>query len=127
MDAHLASTERTGERVVAGKTHGLLELGESVTWEARHLGMRLRQGSIITRLDRPHMFVDEAISGPLKAMRHLHQFVSEGDATLMVDTFDYGLPAGLLGRLADHFVVEGHLRQFLIERAEYLKAQAEGN
>lgn len=125
VDAHLGSTSRTGERVVAGRTHGLLGAGDSVTWEARHLRMRLRQGSSITRFEPPHMFVDESTSGPLKSLRHAHQFVDEGGATLMVDTFQYELPVGLLGRVADRLVVERHLRRFLAERAAYVKAEAE--
>jgi ligand-binding SRPBCC domain-containing protein len=124
VDAHLASTASTGERVVAGKAHGLLELGESVTWEGRYLAIRLRQGAVITRLDRPHMFVDEGTSGPLHH-HHLHQFVSEGGGTLMVDTFDYELPNGVLGRLADRIVVGRRLRRLFTERTAYLKAEAE--
>ena len=38
IDFHTRSLEGTGERAVAGRTTGLIELGESVTWEARHLG-----------------------------------------------------------------------------------------
>ena len=36
IDLHQISTAHTNERAVAGKTSGLLELNESVTWEARH-------------------------------------------------------------------------------------------
>ncbi len=93
-------------------------------WEGRYLGVRLRQGSTITRFDRPHVFVDEGTTGPLHH-RHLHQFVSEGDATLMSDTFAYELPAGLLGRLADQIAVGRRLRRLFYERTAYLKAEAE--
>ncbi len=125
VDAHLGSTARSGERVVAGRLHGLLGLGESVTWEARHLGLKLRQGSRISRLDAPHVFVDESVSGPLRAMRHVHQFVPEKGGTRMVDTFDYELPAGVFGRVVDRLFVESYLRRFLRERADFLKAEAE--
>ncbi len=125
IDAHLASTVRTGERVVKGKTHGLLGLDESVTWEGRHLGMTLRQASWITRLEPPHMFVDESVRGPLKDMRHVHQFLAERGGTLMVDTFEYRLPFSLFGRVADRVVVERHVRRLLTERAAHLKAEAE--
>jgi ligand-binding SRPBCC domain-containing protein len=125
VDAHLASTAKTDERVVAGKSRGLLELGDSVTWEGRHLGLRLRQSSTITRFDPPHMFIDESTTGPLRSLRHVHQFVHEGGGTLMVDTFEYELPAGPFGRMADQLVVERYLRGFLTERAAYLKAEAE--
>jgi ligand-binding SRPBCC domain-containing protein len=125
VDAHLASTAKTNERVVGGRNQGLFELGDSVTWEARYFGLRLRQGSTITRSDPPHVFVDEGTSGPLGHFRHVHQFVPEHGATLMVDTFEYELPARLGGRLADRLLVERRLRRLLTERAAYLKEQAE--
>jgi ligand-binding SRPBCC domain-containing protein len=125
IEAHVESTSKTEERVVAGKTEGLFELGDSVTWEGRHFGLRLRQGSTITRSEPPHVFVDEGVSGPLKGFRHVHQFVAEGGGTLMVDTFKYDLPMGWLGRIADGLAVERHLRRLLTDRAAYLKAKAE--
>ncbi len=60
-------------------------------------------------------------------MRHVHEFVREPEGTLMVDTFDYGLPAGIFGRVADRLFVERYLRRFLKERADFLKAEAEGS
>ena len=42
VDAHLASTAATQERGVAGKMHGLLELGDEITWEGKHFGVRRR-------------------------------------------------------------------------------------
>ena len=125
VDAHIASTDASGERVVEGKAHGLLGPGESVTWEARHFGVRWRQGSTITRFEPPHVFVDESTGGPLRSLRHVHQFLNEKGGTLMVDTFDYELPLGVLGRVADRVAVEHHLRRFLSARAAYLKQAAE--
>jgi hypothetical protein len=39
IDVHMASTAHTGERAIAGRTSGLIELGETVTWRARHFGV----------------------------------------------------------------------------------------
>ena len=38
IDFHIKSTEQTGEKAVAGKTSGLIDLNESVTWRAKHFG-----------------------------------------------------------------------------------------
>ncbi|MCL6216859.1 hypothetical protein [Zunongwangia pacifica] len=38
IDLHLISTEQTKEKAIAGKTEGLIELGQQVTWQARHFG-----------------------------------------------------------------------------------------
>ena len=40
VEAHLGSTSHTGERAVAGTITGTMRLGDWVTWEARHLGIR---------------------------------------------------------------------------------------
>ncbi len=42
IDAHILSVRHTGENAVAGRTSGLIELDESVTWEAMHFGIKQR-------------------------------------------------------------------------------------
>ena len=58
IDLHVQSTGNTGEKAIAGCTSGLIELGESVTWEATHFGIRQRLTSKITAFERPRFFVD---------------------------------------------------------------------
>lgn len=53
VDAHVRSSAATRERVVGGRTTGLLELGDTVTFEGVHLGVRQRLTSRITEFDRP--------------------------------------------------------------------------
>lgn len=38
IDLHTISTAHTGEQAVAGKISGLIGMGESVPWKAKHLG-----------------------------------------------------------------------------------------
>src|SRR5690349_4793455 len=79
VDAHLESAKSTGERVVAGRTSGLLELGEEITWEARHLGVRQRLTSRITAFDRPSYFQDRMVRGIFKSFEHDHHFQPQPD------------------------------------------------
>ena len=125
VDAHVASTAKTRERAVAGVTSGLMSLGDRVTWEAHHLGVRQRLTAEITRFDRPAMFEDRMVKGAFTSFTHLHEFVEARGGTLMVDTFDYRSPLGPLGRLADVLFLERYLTRFLRERAEHLKMVAE--
>lgn len=126
VDAHLASAHATGERAVAGVTSGLLALGDEVTWEASHFGIRQRLTSHITEYDRPHRFADEMVSGAFRWMRHVHEFEEAASgATRMVDTFDYEAPLGMLGRLFDAVVLERHLTRFLERRNDVLRQLAE--
>jgi ligand-binding SRPBCC domain-containing protein len=126
VDAHVQSTARTKERAVGGITTGRLELGDEVTWEAVHFGVRQRLTSRITRFDRPRLFVDEMVRGAFSSFEHVHEFSPESGGTIMVDIFTYRAPLGMLGRLADLVFLERYMREFLGQRARSLKAILEG-
>ncbi len=125
VDAHLRTSARTGERAVAGKTSGLLDLGDVVTFEAVHFGVRQRLTSKIVEFDRPRRFVDEMIKGAFASLWHLHEFGTEGAITLMRDTLVWRSPLGLLGIIADKLFLERHMRDFVSNKQRDLKAYAE--
>lgn len=56
VDLHMASTASSKEGVVGGVTSGLMELGETVTWRARHFGLWHQLTSEITQFSRPDHF-----------------------------------------------------------------------
>lgn len=64
VDAHTGSMAASGERAVAGVTSGVMKLGDTVTWRARHFGIAFRMTSAITEYQRPARFVDEQQRGP---------------------------------------------------------------
>lgn len=125
VDAHLRTSARTGERAVAGKTSGLLDLGDEVTFEAVHFGVRQRLTSRIVEFDRPRRFVDEMVNGAFASLRHCHEFIAEGAMTVMRDTLVWRSPLGLLGILADRLFLERHMREFVTNKQRDLKAYAE--
>jgi ligand-binding SRPBCC domain-containing protein len=125
VDAHLRSTANTNERVAGGTMTGLLELGDTVTWEAVHLGVRQRLTSKMTRVERPHLFEDCMVKGAFASFAHLHEFVEESGGTRMIDVFDYRSPLGVLGKLADRLFLERYMRRLLTVRAASLKQDAE--
>lgn len=101
IDLHKISTAHTGEEAIAGKTEGLIELGESVTWRAKHIGVWQTLTSKITATQRPYRFVDEMQKGAFKSFWHEHLFEENEGITTMTDRFIYTSPLGLLGKLAD--------------------------
>lgn len=125
IDMHQASMTGSGESAVAGVTTGLLGLGESVTWRARHFGVWQRLTSQITELDRPRHFRDELVRGIFTRFAHDHDFAAFAGGTRMTDTFDYTSPLGVLGRLADAIVVERYMRALLEERNRVIREVAE--
>src|SRR5262245_57775707 len=122
---HVRSTAGTGELVVGGRMSGLLEVGEEVTWRARHLGLWLTLTSRITALDWPERFRDVMVQGPLARMEHDHSFSVEDGATVMRDVFEFTAPWGLLGRAAEVMFLTGHFRRFLLARNRELRSVAE--
>jgi ligand-binding SRPBCC domain-containing protein len=125
VDLHTYSTSATNERAVAGVTTGLLQLGDTVTWEAIHFGVRQRLTARITRLEQPHVFEDILVKGAFHSFTHVHEFRAIEDGTVMVDDFRYKSPLGILGSVADKLFVERYMRKFISERARYLKEVAE--
>lgn len=126
VDVHTRSTSATGERVVAGVLHGRMSLGDEVTWEARHFGLRLRLSSRITEFEPHRRFVDEMVRGPFARLRHVHEFQPSDGGTQMVDVFDYAPPLGAIGRLADALFLRRYMTRFLVRRNAYVKQIAEG-
>ena len=126
IDAHQYSQSRHQERAVAGRTSGLIELGESVTWEATHFGFRQRLTSRIVALHRPFHFRDSMVSGAFRRFDHDHFFAATSDgATRMRDLFDYSSPCGCLGRMFDWLCLERYMKTLLIQRNHELKNLAE--
>ena len=125
VDAHAQSSDFTGERIVGGRTSGLLQLGDTVTFEGVHLGLRRRLTARIVELEPPRRFVDEMTEGPFASLRHIHEFRTDGAHVTMVDTLVWRSPLGPLGRFADLLFVERHLRAYLTRKQANLKAYAE--
>lgn len=125
IDIHMDSTAQTRERAVGGRTSGLIELGESVTWEAVHFGIRQRLTARITEMERPFRFVDEMVSGAFHSFYHVHEFYEVEEGTRMVDIFEYRSPYGWLGVLADQLFVTAYMDRFLTQRNLHIKRVAE--
>jgi ligand-binding SRPBCC domain-containing protein len=122
---HQAGLAHTGERVIAGRTSGPIEAGETVTWRARHLGLWWTLTSRITECESPTRFADEQLAGPFAWFRHEHRFEATPTGTRMTDHWRHVSPFGILGRVADRLVLTRHLRRMLQVRNAHLKRTAE--
>ncbi|GED15679.1 SRPBCC family protein [Aneurinibacillus migulanus] len=63
VEVHTKTVGKTRERAVAGITEGLLQLGDTVTWEAIHFGIRQRLTAKIIEMDPPYRFIDVMVKG----------------------------------------------------------------
>ncbi|MGB3467549.1 MAG: SRPBCC family protein [Cyclobacteriaceae bacterium] len=125
IDLHKVSTSHTNEEAIRGVVSGLIDLGETVTWRAKHLGFYQRLTSVITEYERPDLFVDELEKGIFSHFRHEHRFANDGEFTLMTDVFDYRSPLGILGKLADKLFLKAYMTDLLDRRNKTIKSFAE--
>lgn len=113
------------ERVeVAGRTGAIDDGGEvtlrvgfgpfSLDWVARHRDFRPGES-----------FVDDQVRGPFARWTHTHRVESDGDGAVLVDSVDYDLPFGPLGRLAAPFV-ERRLAKMFEHRHRTTQQDLEG-
>lgn len=122
---HQKSTFQTGEVAIAGRTSGLIEFGETVTWKAKHLGVVQTHTSKITAMEKPYHFTDIMIKGTFKSFKHQHIFRQDGRNTVMTDILEFESPFGIFGKLFNYFFLKNYMTKFLIERNKLIKITAE--
>lgn len=127
IDLHAKSTSKTNEKAIAGKTSGLIEKEETVTWKGKHFGFYLEHQSIITEMVFPYYFIDEQLKGKFKRFKHIHTFKKENNSTIMIDEIEYEIPFGFLGKSFNKLLLKKHLIQFIIERNNYIKSISENH
>jgi ligand-binding SRPBCC domain-containing protein len=125
IDLHTRSTGNTKERAIAGRTSGLIEKGETVTWEAVHFGVKQQLSTRIPEMKAPHYFSDEMVKGAFKSLYHQHYFESNDGSTVMTDVFKYETPYGIFGKLLDILVLKSYMTRFLKQRNATIKSEAE--
>jgi ligand-binding SRPBCC domain-containing protein len=127
VDLHKISTAQTNEKAIAGKTTGLVELNNTIVWEAKHFRVTQKLTTHITDLERPNYFADEMVKGAFKRFRHEHFFFEKNGIVLMKDLFDYEAPLGYLGRFANVLFLEKYMTNFLEKRNQTIKEFAESD
>jgi len=125
LDLHTKSLAHTNEVAVAGRTSGLIEMGEEVTWRGRHLGVTQHFTSKITAFDPPRHFQDTMQRGAFKSFVHDHYFESTGDVTTMTDLLAFSAPLGILGRIAEKLVLTRYLERLLESRGAAIRDEVE--
>lgn len=125
VDLHKSSMQHHREEAIDGKTTGLINKGETVTWEAKHL-FRIRKLKVtITEMVSPTFFSDEMVEGDFASMRHEHFFNPSGTGTIMIDKFYFESPYGLLGKFANAVFLKRYMTRLLLERNTEIKQIAE--
>ena len=105
IDLHMASTNWSGERAIAGVTSGLIGAGQEVTWQGTHFGFTLTHTSRITAYERPNYFQDCMVRGRFRRCCHDHYFEARDGGTLMRDEMKFEAPLWPIGRVVEWAVL----------------------
>jgi ligand-binding SRPBCC domain-containing protein len=125
IELHKKSMVKNNEQAVAGTTMGLINLNETVTWKAKHLGKIRVLRVKISAMQSPHLFTDEMVAGDFKSMKHEHHFKPINNGTLMIDLLSFESPYGSIGKLVNKVFLTRYLRKLLEHRNLVIKEYAE--
>ena len=126
IDLHMASTDWTGERAIAGVTSGLIGPDQEVTWRGRHFGLKIQHTSRISVFNRPWHFQDCMVRGAFSSFCHDHYFESIPGQMHMKDLMVFEAPLKFLGILVEN-LLEHHMRSLLERRNLCIKRVAESD
>lgn len=127
IDIHQYSASKTNEKAIAGKTSGLINKGETVTWKGKHFGVYIQHESIISEMEFPIYFADEQLKGHFKSFKHEHIFIQNENQTIMTDILEYETPFSVFGKQFNKLILENHITKFIIHRNIILKELSENH
>lgn len=127
VDLHKYSMTDYAEKIIKGTVSGLMNLGDEVTWKARHLFKERVLAVKLTELKSPDYFADEQTEGDFALMKHEHYFKPAQNGTLMIDQFRFETKYGWLGSLFNQIYLEKYMTRLISERNETIKKIAESN
>lgn len=127
MEVHVLSMKKYNEKIIGERKSGLIQEGEEVEFEAKHLGITQTHKGKVKDVHFPFSFVDVMVQGTFKSLHHHHSFHEKNGITLMIDTFKYESPLGILGRWADHLFLEKYMKKLIEGRNTFIKKMAESN
>lgn len=99
--------------------------GTRIQYRLQLFGVPFGWHTLIEQFEPNRRFVDVQERGPYALWHHLHEFLPDGDETVMLDTVTYRLPFGPLGVVAHELLVGrmlGHIFDYRRRRVEELLA-----
>ena len=125
INLHQISTIDTNEKAIGGVLNGLININETVTWQAKHLFKTRQFTSKITAMQSPDFFIDEMLKGDFKSFHHEHHFKAVENGSIMIDLINFESPYGVIGKIANRLFLKSYIEKLLIKRNTVIKDYAE--
>ncbi|MEX6688722.1 SRPBCC family protein [Danxiaibacter flavus] len=124
---HEISMRQTNEKAISATATNLMQPGDVVTWQARHLFKKRLLKVTITEMQQPDYFKDEMIEGDFLSMNHEHHFKAIVNGTIMIDLFKFESPFGIAGKIFNSVYLTNYIRKLLTQRNMVIKQYAESD
>lgn len=105
-----------GRKVGLISKNNKLENGALHVLRVTHFGMPLIWEARISDVNPPNGFTDTAEMAPFRVWVHKHEFIAQGDKTLLRDTLTYEHILGPLGRLMRMIYVDRAIKKLFAYR-----------
>jgi hypothetical protein len=130
VEVHLLANVHGNEQALAigGITTGLLDLGQKVTWRAKHFGFWHNLTSEVTAMEPPSYFQVTMVKGIFRLMQadHLLRSLPSG-VTELKDIFVIAAPLPILGPIAEALFLRRYMMALNRERNAVIKQLAESD
>lgn len=127
IEFHSFTQVLRNEKPIGGVKKGLINLGETVTWEAKHFGIVQHLSVEITKFEKPFHFRDTMLKGAFKRFDHDHIFKENNGKVILTDIFDYDVPFSIFGKIFDIAVLNRYMTKFGVQRNKAIKDALESN
>ena len=127
IEFHAFTQSHRNEEAIKGKSSGLINLGETVTWRAKHFGFNQKLSVKITKLNKPYSFRDTMIEGAFKRFDHDHIFEQHNGLVKITDIFDYESPLSFLGKIFNFLILKKYMTNFSVQRNVAIKSALESD
>jgi ligand-binding SRPBCC domain-containing protein len=102
-------------------------LGTQFEFKIQSWGLVHSSKHEIIEFDRPDLFVEQQIQGPLKYWRHEHRFETNTEGkVVIIDIIDFAPPGGILGMMATESVLLENLEDGFYHRHQQLRKLLKG-
>jgi hypothetical protein len=128
VEVHLLANVHDKEQalVVGGVTTGLIDLGQQVTWRAKHFGFWHNLTSRVTAMEPPTYFQVTMVKGIFRFMQADHQLRGlPSGVTELKDIFAIAAPLPVLGPIAEGLFLRRYMMALNRERNVVIKQLAE--
>ena len=95
--------------------------GQLIDYTITILGKKIRWRTIISEYESPKYFIDQQLKGPYSMWHHKHEFEDRGEYVEIIDTVNYVVPFGIIGRLVNFLFIHNDLDKIFKYRKKVIE------